>query len=70
MPHNIFGKLTIQTFDIIDKSIEHKEGCVEMVDIFKRLTLDALTLAGFGNKTCIFSNLFVEQKRVNMNIKI
>lgn len=48
MPHNIFGKLTIRMFDVINDCIERKENNIEIGDILKRLTLDALTLAGFG----------------------
>lgn len=48
MPHNIFGMLTIRMFDVINDCIERKENKIEIGDILKRLTLDALTLAGFG----------------------
>lgn len=47
MPHKVFGKLTIQMFIIIDKSIGMQES-LEIGDVLKRLTLNALTIAGFG----------------------
>lgn len=47
MPHKVFGKLTIQMFDIIDESLK-KNTSLDIGDVLKRLTLDALTLAGFG----------------------
>ncbi|CAO3614076.1 unnamed protein product [Mucor hiemalis] len=48
MPHNIFGELTIRMFDVINRSIEKYEKSIDMGNVFKRFTLDALTLAGFG----------------------
>lgn len=48
MPHNIFGELTIRMFDVINRSIEKNEKSIDMGNVLKRLTLDALTLAGFG----------------------
>lgn len=57
MPHKIFGKLTIRMFDIIDKSIKDKKESIEIVDILNRITLDALTLAGFGRKKEIILNV-------------
>lgn len=47
MPHKVFGKLTIQMFEIIDECLKTQKS-IEIGDILKRLTLDALTLAGFG----------------------
>ncbi|KAI8056456.1 cytochrome P-450 cyp509A1 [Thamnidium elegans] len=47
MPYKVFGKLTIQMFDIIDESLKKKIS-IDTGDVLKRLTLDALTLAGFG----------------------
>lgn len=47
LPHKVFGKLTIQMFEVINKSIDMQES-LEIGDVLKRLTLNALTLAGFG----------------------
>ncbi|KAG2210476.1 hypothetical protein INT47_002418 [Mucor saturninus] len=47
IPHKVFGRLTIQMFGVIDQSIEMRTS-IEIGDVLKRLTLNALTLAGFG----------------------
>lgn len=48
MPHSTFGKLTIRMFSVINSCIAREENSIEIGDTPKRLTLDALTLAGFG----------------------
>ncbi|OBZ85840.1 hypothetical protein A0J61_06113 [Choanephora cucurbitarum] len=44
MPVNLFGKLTLDFFDVVDQSNEH----VDFTDLIQRWTLEAIGKAGFG----------------------
>jgi hypothetical protein len=44
MPVATFGKLTKKMFDIIDST----DNTVNVLNIFERLALDAIGIAGFG----------------------
>ena len=48
MPIGLFGELTQKLFAELDKEVESAP--IDVPDIMTRWTLDAIGIAGFGNK--------------------
>lgn len=48
MPVKIFGNLTLKMFKTME---DYDTNTIDVLDLFERLTLDAIGLAGFGMDT-------------------